>query len=134
MAVPLNFIMNTDFDSLKIVDSIVWEINIPSVTLSPGETRTFDYTHTVDDGVYFELQSMKLGSMSNTAFVGGAYFAHLGFSGTHIPRKEFVIKRTDPNTYTMSVALTWGSSQTGTVTIPSDVLTVKLNLLVPSEQ
>lgn len=131
------FIINSDYDSLKIVNQISWTVSVPSVTLEQQDGPTYNYNFTVPNDVYFDVLSVKHSNYPNSVATGTtATFSVLYDSGNTIAQYEVTCGKTSATNYRIRVKVNriWGQSSPATTTFGAVTLTIKLNLLVPSEQ
>ena len=136
MAILNHFIMNTDYDSLKIVDHAEWDLSYPETTLNAGESNTIEYTFPAKEGVYFETSSATLSLFPGLSLTGGSYisaskFLTPGQSNTSATIGINIFKK-DATTYAASVSLS--NTNNNSLTIPAFTGKIKLNLLIPSEE
>lgn len=139
MAKLNRFIINTDYDSLKVVKQQEWQITIPSVTLSNDQAGpTYDYNFTVDPGVYFELFSIESSAYPGYKITGSASLG-IGVpydSGNTTFSYEILTGKTSSTNFRIRVNVSriWSPSSPSSTTSQAMTITAKLNLLVPSEQ
>ena len=134
------FIMNTDYDSLKVVEEIEWNMSYPQTTLNAGQSSSIEYVHNTEEGVYFESQSTTLTLFPDLALTGSSYLSASknltdGDNSTYITVTVRIYKK-DKTTYATQISIEHPSisGSTASVTVPAFDISVKLNLLVPSEQ
>lgn len=134
------FIMNTDYDSLKIVDQIEWSMSYPQTTINAGQSSSIEYVHSTEEGVYFESQSATLSLFPGLALTGSSYLSAskdltAGDNSTYIKVVIRIYKK-NATQYATQISIEHPSisGSTAAVTVPAFDITVKLNLLVPSEQ
>lgn len=126
------FIINTDYDSFKIIDEFNWTVNVPQTVLGNNDSRTFTNDFSCDEGVFFEIQSAKISLFPDVVLTGTSYMvANKWLSGTVASNVNFSIKIAKPNrtTYRMTIKVS-GSN----ITVPATDVSVKLGLLIPTEQ
>lgn len=140
MAFLNKFLLNTDYDSLKINEEINWKISFPATTIEAGQSVTMEYTYTTKEGVYFESQSATISLFPDVALTGSSWlyankFLTPGDTSTDLDIRIDIYKK-DKNTYAakLTVAHVSHYGSTASISVPDFDVNIKLNLLVPSEQ
>jgi hypothetical protein len=137
MAKLNRFIINSDYDSLKIYNHQEWTINIPSVQLSSSPVD-YSYSFVIDPGVYFESFSALFSGRSGYYATGASrvIFSVLYDSNNSTVNYVVTVTRSSSTQYIVRVRLTRDTKPSAppTTTVNAEQIKIKLNLLVPSEQ
>ena len=134
------FIVNTDYSSLKIIDSLSLPVTFPQVVIAAGSSYSVEYTYSTLDGVYFEIASARISLLPGKALTGSSVLklSNNLTTGNNSTFYEVIIEayKKDATTYAVKITVNHPSIQgsTASITMPSFDININLNLLVPSEQ
>lgn len=143
MAKLNRFILNSDYDSLKIIQQISQTCNIPSFTMTENgseNARVFSFDVSAPTGVFFELGSIDCSLDTSGIKTGGTQFSFSKFYNNNLIELYYTveIKKNSSSGYTVEVRfikIDMDASVIGTtITIPATQIKIKLTLQVPSEQ
>lgn len=139
MAKLNNYIISTDYDSLKIIKHQEFNLTVPSITIQNNQSGvTYSFNFTVEPGVYFEAISAECSEYPNQILTGNSV---LQFSVPYDLNNSFIeyavtAYKDSPTNFHVSVSVSraWRPGAPSSTTTRAVQIKIKVNLLVPSEQ
>lgn len=142
MAVLSHFLLNSDIESMKVVNRETLTVTVPPVTISyNGSAVTTTNTITVPEGVYIDIASVRC-SLAPDIGTSGLweyyYITEDNDSGSNNRTGVFRVDvvRASKTQYKIETweSVQWPSGNHNPVQIPEVKITVKLLRLVPTDQ
>lgn len=142
MAVLAHFLLNSDIESMKVVNRETLTVTVPPTTVTyNGDGVTTTSTLTVPEGVYVDIASVRcsLAPEVGTSGLWEYYYINEDSDDINNSRIGFFrvdIVRTSKTQYTVTTweSVQWPSENHNPVQFPEVKITVKLLRLVPTDQ